>query len=68
MSSACFIASAIKAGLTLTLPVLGGILLVIVLPAALAGLYAFCTFPRLQPLLIYRLTLIAIGGVVGFYL
>ena len=68
VSSSCFLASAIKAGLTLTLPVLGGILLVIVLPAALAGLYAFCTFPRLQPLILYRLLLIAIGGVVGFYL
>ena len=68
VSSSCFLASAIKAGLTLTLPALGGILLVIVLPAALAGLYAFCTFPRLQPLILYRLLLIAIGGVVGFYL
>lgn len=68
VSSSCFLASAIKAGLTLTLPVLGGILLVIVLPAALAGLYAFCTFPRLQPLILYRLLLIAIGCVVGFYL
>jgi len=68
VSSTCFIASAIKAGLTLTLPVLGGILLVIVLPAAIAGLYAFCTFLRLQPLLLYRLLLIAIGCVVGLYL
>ena len=68
VSSACFITSAIKAGLTLTLPVVGGILLIVVLPAALAGLYAFCTFPRLQPLLIYRLVLIAIGCVVGLYL
>lgn len=68
VSSSCFLATAIKTGLTLTLPVLGGILLLVVLPAALAGLYAFCTFPRLQPLLIYRLVLIAIGGVVGFYL
>ena len=68
VSSTCFIASAIKSGLTLTLPVVGGILLVIVLPAALAGLYAFCTFPRLQPLLVYRLLLIAIGCVVGLYL
>ena len=68
VSSTCFITSAIKAGLTLTLPVLGGILLVIALSAALAGLYAFVTFPRLQPLLIYRLVLIAIGCVVGLYL
>ena len=68
VSSACFITSAIKAGLTLTLPVMGAILLIVVCPAALAGLYAFCTFPRLQPLLIYRLVLIAIGSVIGFYL
>lgn len=68
VASTCFITSAIKAGLTLTLPVVGAMLLIIVLPAALAGLYAFCTFPRLQPLLIYRLTLIAIGCVVGVYL
>ena len=68
VSSTCFIASAIKSGLMLTLPVVGGILLVIILPAALAGLYAFCTFPRLQPLLIYRLLLITIGCVVGLYL
>jgi hypothetical protein len=51
VSSTCFITSAIKAGLTLTLPVVGGILLVIVLPAGLAGLYAFVTFHGLQPLL-----------------
>jgi len=68
VSSVCFISSAIKAGLTLTLPVVGAILLCIALPSALAGLYAFCTFPRLQPLLIYRVLLMAIGLVTGLWL
>ena len=68
VSSVCFISSAIKAGLTLTLPVVGAILLCIALPSALAGLYAFTTIQRLQPLIVYRLLLIAIGCVIGFYL
>ncbi|HEY9894752.1 MAG TPA: hypothetical protein V6D34_04955 [Candidatus Sericytochromatia bacterium] len=68
VSSTCFITSALKAGVAASLPVVGIGLLVIALPSALAGLYAFTTFPRLQPLIIYRLLLIAIGCVVGFYL
>lgn len=68
VSSVCFIASAVKAGVTLTLPVVSGILLCIGLPSALAGLYAFCTFPRLQPLLVYRVVLMAIGLTIGLWL
>ena len=68
VSSTCFITSALKAGVAASLPVIGIGLLVIAVPSALAGLYAFTTFPRLQPLIIYRLLLIASGCVMEFYL